>query len=163
MRLAFSAALAAVFVLLQTTVLHRFAFRGVIPDLSLIVIVFAANKNGTIFGQSVGFAAGIVEGFLSLSPLGLHALVKTLIGFFVGMTFGVVFMDSLFIPMLMVGAAAVVKNILSAFLMALTDDSPSAGFFSFVTLIEIAYTMILSPFVFAFLGFFKILVPKARG
>ena len=163
MRLALSAALTAVFVLLQTTVMHRLAFQGVIPDLSLIAIVFIANKNGTIAGQSVGFAAGMVEDFLSLSPLGFHALMKTLIGFFVGMTFGVVFMDSLFIPMVMVGAAALAKNILSAFLMTLADDSVSAGFFSLTTLLEIAYTMILSPFVFAFLGLFKFLLPKVRG
>ena len=163
MRFIFPVVLAAAFVLLQTTVLHRFAFQGIIPDLSLIIVVYIANKNGTITGQSVGFAAGMVEDFLSLSPLGFHALMKTLIGFFAGMTFGVVFMDSLFIPMLMIGAAATVKNILSAFLLAFTDDVLSSGFFSFETLIEIVYTMILSPFIFAFLGLFKILTPRARG
>ena len=163
MRFALSAILAVLFVLLQTTILHKLAFHGVIPDLSLIVIVFIANKNGSLMGQSAGFAAGMVEDFLSLSPLGFHALVKTLVGFFVGLSFGVVFMDSFFIPMLMVGAASVAKNILAAFLMMFTGDTGAAGFFSFTTLIEIAYTVILSPFVFAFLGLFKVLLPKARG
>ena len=163
MRLIVSAAIAAAFVLLQTTLLHRFAFQGVIPDLSLIAIVFIANKNGTISGQSVGFATGMVEDFLSFAPLGFHALMKTLIGFLAGMSFGVVIMDSFFIPMLMVGAAAITKNIFSAFLIALTDNSVSTGFFSITTLIEISYTVILSPFVFALLGLFKILLPKARG
>ena len=162
MRLAVSAAITIAFVLLQSTVLHIISFQGVIPDLSLIAVIFIANRNGSIFGQSAGFAGGMVEDFLSLSPLGFHALLKTVVGFLAGISFGVVFFGSLFMPMLMVGAASILKNLLAAVLLAITGDTASIGVFSLRTLIEIAYTMILAPFVFALLGFFKILVPKVR-
>ncbi|MDR1317879.1 MAG: rod shape-determining protein MreD [Spirochaetales bacterium] len=162
MRLIVSAILTIAFVLLQTTFLHNIAFRGVIPDLSLIAVIFIANRNGTIAGQTVGFAGGLVEDFLSLSPLGFHALLKTLVGFLAGTSFGVIFIGSLFMPMLMAGAATVFKNILAAFIMALTSDSAAGGLFSLRTLIEIVYNMVLAPFVFALLGFVKIIVPKVR-
>jgi rod shape-determining protein MreD len=162
MRLAVSAAFTIAFVLLQSTVLHTIAVEGVIPDLSLIVIIFIANRNGTISGETVGFAAGIVEDFLSLSPLGFHALLKTLVGFLTGMTFGVIFIGSLFMPMLMAGAATIVKNVLAAFLFAITSDPGVSTLFSLGTLIEICYNMVLAPFIFAILSFFKILVPRVR-
>ena len=163
MRLAVCAACTALFVLLQSTVLHVIAFHGVIPDLSLIAVIFIANRNGPVFGQSAGFIGGLVEDFLSLSPLGFHALLKTVIGFCAGMSFGAVFFGSLFMPMLMAGAASIVKNFMTAILMAIISDSASANIFSWATLIEIVYNMILAPFVFALLGFIKILVPKVRG
>ncbi|MDR1626115.1 MAG: rod shape-determining protein MreD [Spirochaetia bacterium] len=162
MRLAASIVLTVAFVLFQTTFLHAVAFQGVIPDLSLIAVVFIANRNGTVAGQTVGFAGGLVEDFLSLSPLGFHALLKTLVGFLAGMSFGIIFIGSFFMPMLMVGAASVLKNVLAALVMALTSDPAAGSFFSLQTLIETGYNMVLSPFVFAILGFIKIIVPKVR-
>ncbi|MDR3200134.1 MAG: rod shape-determining protein MreD [Spirochaetales bacterium] len=163
MRLVVSAAFTIALVLLQSTVLHAAAIQGVIPDLSLIAVIFIANRNGSVFGESAGFAGGIVEDFLSLSPLGFHALLKTIVGFFAGSTFGVIFIGSFFMPMLMAGAATILKYLLSAFLLAITNDPGTSGLFSLGTLIEIAYNMILAPFIFAFLNFFKVLVPRARG
>ena len=163
MRFAVSAAFTVAFVLLQSTWLHTIAFQGVIPDISLIAVIFIANRNGSVFGQSAGFAGGMVEDFLSLSPLGFHALLKTVIGFLAGTSFGLVFIGSLFMPMLMAGAATILKNLLAAVLLALTGEAASVNVFSLATPIEIAYNMILAPFVFAFLGFFKFLLPRERG
>ncbi|MDR2588520.1 MAG: rod shape-determining protein MreD [Spirochaetales bacterium] len=152
------------FVLLQSTAfMHKLAFSGVVPDLSLIAVIFLANRNGRIMGETAGFAGGLVEDFLSLAPLGFHALVKTLIGFFVGGTCGLVFTGSLFLPMLMTGAATLVKCFLSMLLLMISGGSSASGFFSWATLIEMGYTMLLTPFLFAFLGFFKFLSPGTRG
>ena len=151
------------FILLQTTVLHHVSIHGVIPDLSLIFLVFLSNRNGKIHGQSVGFAGGLIEDFLSLSPMGFHALMKTLIGFLFGFSYGVIFIGAILMPMLMVGIAAIVKSLLASLIIALFQVPFSTyAFFSWKTLIEIAYCMILSPFVFAFLGLLKFLLPKSR-
>ncbi|MDR1932711.1 MAG: rod shape-determining protein MreD [Spirochaetales bacterium] len=163
MRFIVSTALVIGFVLLQSTALHAIAIQGVVPDLSLIAVIFIANRNGAVLGETAGFAGGIVEDFLSLSPLGFHALLKTAAGFLAGSTFGVIFIGSLFMPVLMAGAATVLKYLLSAFLLAVTNGPGTNSLFSLSTLIEIAYNMILAPFVFALLGFFKVLVPGARG
>jgi rod shape-determining protein MreD len=163
MRFVFCAACTAACVLLQSTVLQAIAFEGVVPDISLIAVIFIANRNGALLGQSAGFAGGLVEDFLSLSPLGFHALLKTVVGFLAGASFGVIFIGSFFMPMLMVGAATIVKSLFAAIVLALTSDPLSGGLVSLATVLEIAYNMILSPFVFAFLGFYKILVPRVRG
>ena len=69
-------------VLLQTTLLPFVAIRGVKPDLALIILVFVSIRKGAMTGQISGFAAGIMEDFLSLSPLGFHAFFRTCVGFF---------------------------------------------------------------------------------
>lgn len=152
-----------IFVLLQTTLMHHIAIEGVIPDLSLIVLIFLANRNGRVTGETAGFAGGLVEDFLSLSPMGFHALMKTVIGFLYGYTFGVVFIGSLLMPMLMVGIASLIKAFLASVIIALFQVPGSIhSFFSWQTMIEVGYNMILSPFMFAFLGIFKFLLPRAR-
>jgi rod shape-determining protein MreD len=157
----FSGLIIVVFILLQTTILHTVAIEGVVPDLSLIALVFLANKNGKIFGESLGFIGGLVEDFLSLSPLGFHAVVKTLIGYLFGLTHGVVFIGALLMPMLMVCIATLLKSLLVAAVTAFFQIPLSAfSFFSMKTVIELGCNVFLSPFIFAFLGLFRI--PKER-
>jgi len=67
-----SIAVTAVLILLQSTVMHYIAICGVVPDLSLMAVVYLANQNGRLHGQSLGFAGGLIEDFLSLAPLGFH-------------------------------------------------------------------------------------------
>lgn len=150
-------------VLLQSTVMHVAAIEGVIPDLSLIAIVYLANKNGRILGETTGFAAGIVEDFLSVAPLGFHALLKTIVGFLFGYTQGVVFLGAILIPVLMTAVATVIKLFLVSVLNVFFQF-PSLGhaFFSMQSLIEIGYNVFLSPFIFAFLGLFKIFLPRSH-
>ena len=164
MRFAFSIAVTVAFVLLQSTVAHEYMkFKGVIPDLSLIAIIFLANKNGKILGETSGFAAGLVEDILSTSSLGFHAIIKTLMGFLAGSTFGVIFMGSLFMPMLMTGVATILKCLLTSVLVVITSEPGITSFFSLATLIEVGYNMVLAPFIFALLGFLKVLVPGVRN
>lgn len=152
-----------ILVLLQTTLMHHLAIEGVIPDLSLIAIVFLANKNGKMLGETSGFVAGLVEDFLSLSPLGFHSFVKTVIGFLFGYTKGVVFIGTIFMPVVMTAAATFLKFLLVGILKAFFQmTSLGLDFFSWPTLIEFGYNMLLSPFIFAILGLFKFLLPKER-
>jgi len=78
--------------LLQSTVLARISFFDVIPDLALCVLVFSAYVNGTMTGQVSGFLSGLFVDFLSMAPLGMSSLIRTLIGALVGL-----FKDSLFL------------------------------------------------------------------
>ena len=67
-------------IILQTTLLANITFRNVKPDFPLIMIILISNYLGSIKGQLIGFSAGLVEDFLSLSPLGFSALIKLVIG-----------------------------------------------------------------------------------
>ena len=163
MQLLISAITFAILVLLQTTLLHYIAIQGIIPDLSLIVLVFLSNRNGKFVGETIGFIGGLFEDFLSLSPLGFHALIKTSIGFLFGFTHGIVFIGAILMPMLMIGIATIAKALIVSVISSFFQTGVSGySFFSFKTIIELGYNVLVSPFFFALLGFFKFLQPKER-
>jgi rod shape-determining protein MreD len=135
---------------------------GVIPDLSLIALLFTAVKNGSMEGQVVGFAGGIVEDLLSLNPLGTHALVKTVIGFVAGLLFGNFFIDSFLFPAILGAAATIAKALVLSLLSVLFPGHVTVyDFFARVVWIEALYNGLASPFVFLLLNLFrKVLVVR---
>jgi len=98
--------------LLQSTVIARISFFGVMPDLALCVLVFSAYVNGTMVGQVSGFFSGLFIDFLSAAPLGLNSLIRTLIGALTG-----IFKDSLFLgyvimPIILCTVATLLKALI---------------------------------------------------
>jgi rod shape-determining protein MreD len=150
-------------VLLQTTLLPFVAVRGVKPDLVLVILVFVSIRKGAMTGQVSGFLSGLAEDFLSLSPLGFHALIRTCMGFFYGLTAGNIFVDPILIPPVLVVIATLFKGLASSILIALFS-LPAAGFAAFAGpfWIELGYNALLAPFFFAALGLFKALRPKDK-
>ena len=59
-------------------------FNTVKPDLMLIVIICLAFLSNPQEGIVVGFAGGLLKDIFSVSLLGIHALVKTTIGYLSG-------------------------------------------------------------------------------
>lgn len=150
------------FAVLQSTLLDAVAIANVVPDLALVTLVYVAHKNGPMMGQIVGFIGGMVLDFMSLSPLGLFALVGTLLGFLLGITRGKMFVDPIFMPIIMVAVAGIVKGIIMAIASALFAITYSTPFLSTTFLIEIAYTALMGPVVFALLGMVVILQADRR-
>lgn len=71
---------------LQVTVLPYLAFRGIVPDLCLLVVVAGALARGPVFGTLLGFGTGLV---LDLAPpadqvAGRWALALLLVGYIAG-------------------------------------------------------------------------------
>jgi rod shape-determining protein MreD len=152
----FSSFSLAICVILQSTLLHNIAILGVIPDLSLIALLFSSVKNGSMEGQIIGFSGGLVEDFLSLNPLGTHALVKTVIGFASGFLYGNFFIDSFLFPAILGFAATIGKALLVFFLSLFFPlHISSYDFFDRIIWIEALYNGMLSPVLFLFLNLFK--------
>jgi rod shape-determining protein MreD len=150
-------------VVLQSTLLHWVAIRGVIPDVGLIILVFAAIRRGSMTAQLSGFATGVVEDFLSLSPLGFHAFVRTVIGFLYGLTVGSIFVDPILMPVLLTIAATMFKALISSLLVSFLSI-PAAGFTVFTgpVWIEMGYNAVLAPFLFALLNLLKVFKPQNK-
>lgn len=71
---------------LQTALFPFLTLAGHRPDLLLLVTVAIGLRDGPLPGLRVGFAAGLLTDLLvSQSPVGLAALIMTLIGFVVGL------------------------------------------------------------------------------
>jgi len=148
---------------LQSTVLRFVEIAGVSPDLILIVLIFLANKNGTMTGQVSGFVGGIVVDFMGLAPLGFYALIYTLIGALFGMTRGKMFVDPIFIPVILAVVAMLLKGIIALIVATLFSIAAVHGrVFTSSFLIEIAYTGLVAPVVFGLLGTIPWLQPDRR-
>jgi rod shape-determining protein MreD len=144
-------------VLLQSTILGMIAIGGVRPDLALVILVFVSLRRGSMVGQVSGFASGILEDFMSVSPLGFHPLMRAVIGYLYGIFSGAVFVDPFVMPMILTVIATLLKGIIAGLVSAIFGLS-SSGFLYFAgrLWIELGYNAVLSPFLFAFLNLFKV-------
>jgi rod shape-determining protein MreD len=149
--------LLAACVVLQSTILGRIAILGVRPDLALVVLVFVALRRGSMTAQVAGFASGIVEDLVSVSPVGFHMLLRTLIGFLYGLFSGNVFVDPLLMPIVLTVAATILKGVVSG-LVSLVFGLTSSGFGYFAgrLWLEAGYNALAAPFLFALLNLLKV-------
>lgn len=148
-------------ILIQTTILDWISIGGVIPDLSLIILIFIAHRRGSMTGQVSGFFTGLIQDFLSLSPLGFHALIKTILGYLYGLVTKNLFVDPIFTPMILVAIGTLVKGLLAALTGTLLSiPSASFAYFTGKLWIELGYNIILAPFFFALMG--RIFVYRKR-
>jgi rod shape-determining protein MreD len=144
-------------VVLQSTILGRIAIGGVRPDLALIILVFVSLRRGSMVGQVSGFLSGILEDFMSVSPLGFHPLMRAVIGYLYGIFAGNVFVDPFLMPMVLTVVATLLKGLLSGLISSVFGIG-SSGFLYFAgrIWIEIGYNAVLSPFLFALLNLLRV-------
>ena len=142
--------------LLQSTLFQLVSINGVVPDIALIVLIFASYRKGTRVGLVSGFFSGFFEDFMSLTPLGFNSLVRTIIGFLYGLLYGSFVIDTILIPILFTIVATIMKAFLSwltSFLFAVKEAN--IFFLHFNLLIEVIYNSILAPFIFGLLKLFR--------
>jgi rod shape-determining protein MreD len=69
---------------LQVSFFSTFSYDGARPDLMVLLAVLAGYLGGPERGAIVGFAAGMAFDVVLSTPMGLSALVYTLVGYGVG-------------------------------------------------------------------------------
>jgi rod shape-determining protein MreD len=94
---------------------------------------------------------------MSVSPLGFHPLMRTVIGYLYGVFSGNVFVDPFLMPMVLTIIATLIKGILSGLISAIFGIA-SSGFLYFAgrLWIEVGYNAVLSPFLFALLNLVRV-------
>ena len=141
--------------LAQSTILGSVAIAGVKPNLALVILIFAAYSAGPVVGEVSGFAAGLAQDFMSLPPLGFYALIRTILGFFVGKLQGSLVTGPVVLPVVLVVGGTFLDGALVWLLGALLGETlPFLGDQKFW--IEAAYNGVLAPIVFAVLGRLRI-------
>ena len=95
--------------LLSSTLLSWVAIAGVKPDLALVIVALMAMRRGSMPGQIAGFASGLLADTISVAPLGLTAMTRTVVGYVVGRMEGVISVDWLLVPAAVSIAATVLK------------------------------------------------------
>lgn len=150
-------------VLLQTTVLEIISIRKVTPDLQLILITFIALRRGSMSGQITGFCGGLLEDLTSLSPLGFHAIVRTLLGFCAGLMHGWIRTSTIIVPVLLLFGAEILKGIISSLLEVIYGIHIDLNLTSGRFWIEACYTAVIAPPLFAVLGYIRMFKPTKKS
>jgi rod shape-determining protein MreD len=70
--------------LVQNSVAPLVQIAGVPPDIPLILTVLFAIRQGTERGCLTGFGLGLTQDLLGSGLVGVHALTKSMVGFFTG-------------------------------------------------------------------------------
>jgi rod shape-determining protein MreD len=150
--------------LLQSTLFRRVALYHTVPDLMLGILVYSAYVNGVMTGQVTGFFSGLLLDFISASPLGLHALIRTIMGALTGLLKGTFFLDTVFLPMILCAAATMFKALTLFLLHVLLAGAIPHYPLSAPTLwVELMLNTLSAPFLFGLLKLFQpLLVGKSE-
>jgi len=145
--------------ILQSTLLSHLAVHRAVPDLALGILVYVAYVNGLMAGQISGFFSGLTLDLISAAPLGLNALVRTLIGAFAGFIRGRVVLDYVLVPMVLCAAATLLKAALLFPLSLVFQGAVPAYPLAAPTLwVELGLNTATAPILFAFLRRFNALL-----
>lgn len=138
-------------ILIQTTILNNLPL-NISPDISMIMLVYFSIRYGSATSQLSGFASGLMQDFVSLSPLGFNCFIKTVLGFVTGIFHDRLIMDPILFPILSVSVVTIFKGILQFLLIELFSIPLSVSrVFSSNLLMEILINALLAPVIFQFL------------
>lgn len=148
----------------QSTWFGSIALFGVIPDLGLIVLIWLSYSNGLVEGPASGFLSGFAEDFLSASPLGFHAFIKTAVAAAAALLHGSFYIDKLLLPIVLCFAGTIVKALAAGALFLLFGSKIHAySPLDSVLWIEAAYNGLLAPIVFLLLRPLSYFLVTKRG
>jgi rod shape-determining protein MreD len=155
LKILFGTVFASIFVILETSVFSLFAIQGVVPALSLLILVYFSFSYGVIEGVSIGFLTGFMFDFSRLGVPGFHSFVLTLFCFIIAKGKGKVQLDTFFMPLVLYVLAYLIKFLLlllfsGVFGLLYIHD----GLLSGLTLIEFGITFLLVIPVFHLLKLF---------
>jgi rod shape-determining protein MreD len=131
--------------LVQTTVLSRMRFWDVMPDFMLLVAVAGGITAGPTRGAALGFASGMLIDLFLPTPLGLSALVFTLVGYGVGVANTGVLRSAWYIPVLTAGGASVAGVLLYAMAGSVLGEPMINGHLVTIVLVVGVCNAVLAP------------------
>ena len=138
--------------LLQTSVLVRLRVFGVMPDFMLLIAVAAGITAGPTRGAGLGFAAGMVIDLFLPTPLGLSALVFTLVGYGVGVANTGVIRSAWYIPMLTAGAGSMAGVTLYAVAGSMLGERMLTGHLVTIAVVVGVSNAVLAPVAVRLVG-----------
>ncbi len=143
--------------IIESSILSNITFLFVVPDLVLMCSIYFSLINGKSFGELTGFVSGLFMDFITGIPFGFNCLIRTIIGYVSGWFSSSIIISGLITPVLAVGIGTIAKAILIN-LTALFFPNVNiyvTGIISYEFLFEFIENIILAPFIFRLLSFFK--------
>jgi rod shape-determining protein MreD len=143
------AAVVVTALLLETTLLSSLRIAGVQPDLLLLAVVGVAMASGPEQAAIFGFGAGLAGDLVLGGPVGVWALVYTVVGYGVGIVRVLVTSRSAWVPMALIAGSSV----LAAWAAGAATHLFGASGLGWGTVgrsgpLFAAYNLLLTPFVY---------------
>lgn len=143
--------------IIESSILSNLSFLFVIPDLVLICSVYFSTINGKTYGECNGLVSGLFLDWITGVPFGFNCLYRIVIGYLFGIFSETIIVSGFIMPMATIGIATVIKRL---FIILISFFFPRInltvyGFISYDFLYEFILNIILAPFIFRFLNFFK--------
>jgi rod shape-determining protein MreD len=131
--------------LIQTTLLAQMRVWGVMPDFMLCIAVAAGITAGPVRGASLGFTTGMLIDLFLPTPLGLSALVFTLVGYGVGVANTGVLRSAWYIPVLTAAAGSVAGTVLYAVIGSVLGERMVNGHLATIAVVVGVSNAVLAP------------------
>ncbi len=104
---------------LQTSTLPLIAYKGIGPDLILLIVVAVSFLCGPRIGFFVGFIAGLIQDLVTGTFFGTNIFSKMILGGFCGVFSTKIFKEQFFLPLFSAAGATVMNYLILAVLMLL--------------------------------------------
>lgn len=143
--------------IIESSILSNINFLLVVPDLVLICTIYFALLNGKTYGELSGFVSGLTLDFITGVPFGLNCVFRTIIGYAYGWFAENIIISGIFLPMIFVAFGTFAKKLL-LIVISLVFPRISLHIYGFISsqfLFEFIENVVLAPFVFKFLSFFR--------
>ncbi|HEY9054056.1 MAG TPA: rod shape-determining protein MreD [Rectinemataceae bacterium] len=146
--------LAILFLVIQTTWLKDGLLLGIIPDFSLLVLVWISYMNSGHQGIWVGFISGLACDILSSSPLGYFSFIFVAVAYIVSLSRSLVALDAIFLPALLGFLSTLVKALGSMILLKIFGEGEIRSYepMGYQLWVEAASNGLLAPLVFFLMG-----------
>jgi len=145
-------AIAAV-VIIECTLLNALDFRGLRPDLLLILVIFIGLNTDLGGGFEAGAASGLLRGIMSSGSVGTDVVLLGLVGLAAAFLKNKVFKDSALTQIALTAIVAVFYNLAILFVRGVFSDVSSVGIdiqhkVAYAVIYLSAYTALVAPPVF---------------
>jgi rod shape-determining protein MreD len=107
---------------IQSALLPFFAYKGICPDLLLLMVVSAGVLLGKEQGVGIGFFCGLLQDLASGNVFGINILSKMAIGYLFGLMESKVFKEHVFLPVLAAALASGLNSLLVYFILFLLGN-----------------------------------------
>lgn len=146
------AAIVAVVLSLQTTVLDQLSIFGARLDLLLAIVVYISLIKGPVAGVVAGFVLGLLQDAQSQHGLGLDALSKAAVGYVAQFTWEGLDKESVYTQMAVLFFAGLLHNLIFLFLYCGSQLTMVPGLWLRVGVPGALYTAVVAPILVALLS-----------
>lgn len=146
--------------LLQATLAPALDLLEVMPDFALVFILIWSSSRGAEEGLLWAFGLGIWYDFLTLEPLGAHAIPLMIVALVGGAVRGRFFRSGAILPIIAVIVATIGHNLIRAVIIAMSGDPVMFIAVARLSLVGALLNALVVPLVYILILFFERLAPR---